>query len=141
MGSFPHCSAVPDHPRKRRRGLLFTTFTESGIERTLALKVPFVMDPLRADDAERSLQELMPRFRAAGVQLLVPCFERRTGGVERLGLYETDVHFIRNGSHFSRMAALRNVARDECVDLVHTTLFEAGVSGRTAAVGTGFRCS
>lgn len=98
------------------------------------MKVLFIVDTLGAGGAERSLQELLPEFRAGGLSPLVACFRRRTEGVEHLILGEYDARVL-SGGRLEQMAALRTIVREQAVQLVHTTLFEADIFGRPAVAG------
>ncbi len=101
------------------------------------MKVLFVMDTLGAGGAERSLQEMLPLFERSGIDVHVACFHRRSVGVEHLVFGRHPVHMLEGGGRASQVRRLRTLLRDESFDLVHTTLFEADVFGRTATAGTG----
>ncbi|HKY37047.1 MAG TPA: glycosyltransferase family 4 protein [Polyangiaceae bacterium] len=101
------------------------------------MKTLFIVDTLGAGGAERSLQELLPRFRAGGVDPIVACFHTRREGVEQLVLREHDVRILRGRNRLAQMRALRALAKAERVELAHTTLFEADVFGRSALGGSG----
>jgi glycosyltransferase involved in cell wall biosynthesis len=101
------------------------------------LKALFVVDTLGAGGAERSLQELLPHFRKGGVEPIVASFHRRDEGVEQLVQRDHDFRILPGSSRLAQMRALRQLARTERVDLVHTTLFEADVFGRSALGGLG----
>lgn len=101
------------------------------------MKILFVVDTLGAGGAERSLQELLPAFSAAGEQVVVACFHRRAEGVEDLVRSNHDLRVLSGSSRLAQMAELRRLVRQERIDLVHTTLFEADVFGRTAIAGCG----
>lgn len=101
------------------------------------MRVLFVIDTLGAGGAERSLQEMMPLLEGQGVQPVIACFHRRQDGVEHLVFGHHDVRVLSGRSRFQQVRALRRIIRDERIDLVHTSLFEADVFGRTATAGTG----
>lgn len=103
------------------------------------MKALFIVDTLGAGGAERSLQELLPPFRAGGVEAIVTCFHHRAEGVEKLVLREHDVRILPGRSRLSQMRALRRLAMTERIELAHSTLFEADVFGRTALGGTGIK--
>ncbi|RYZ08841.1 MAG: glycosyltransferase [Myxococcales bacterium] len=100
------------------------------------MKILFVVDNLGAGGAERSLQELLVPFARSGIVPIVACFSRRREGVEHL-LKDHDVRFLPGARRAAQMRELRRIAREERVDLVHTTLFEADVFGRPALLGLG----
>lgn len=102
------------------------------------MKVLFVHNGLGTGGAERSLAELLPGLVEAGISPTVACLYRRDEGVERAVLARGfDVRFLRQRRTLSRAFAIRNLIRRERPDVVHTTIFEANVSGRLAAAGTG----
>jgi len=103
------------------------------------LRILFVIDTLGAGGAERSLQEMLPHFRAAGVECKLACFHRRESGVEHLVFRHQDVRMLDDMSNLSKVRELHRLIRAEKFDLVHTTLFEADVLGRIATAGTGAR--
>lgn len=86
--------------------------------------------------AERSLVDLAPRLRSRGVDLSVTYFhERPSSAVDALRLGQVPVDRITASSAWSRWRQLRGAVRTARPDVVHTTLFEADVLGRLAAVG------
>jgi len=98
-----------------------------------ALRVLFIVDTLGAGGAERSLQELLTPLSKSGVRPIVACFAHRAEGIEHL-LQDFDVHFL-SGPRARQMFELRRIARRDHVELVHTSLFEADVFGRTSLIG------
>lgn len=100
------------------------------------MRVLFVVDTLGAGGAERSLQELLQPLFAAGVSPIIACFERRADGVEHL-VSALDMRVLPGRGKSGQMAALRRIGRDESIDLVHTTLFQADVFGRSSFLGLG----
>lgn len=100
-------------------------------------RVLFVMDTLGAGGAERSLQEMLPLFEEHGIDVHVACFHRRSVGVEHLVFGRHKVHMLDEGGRAEQIWRLRQILREQSIDLVHTTLFEADVYGRTATAGTG----
>lgn len=111
--------------------------TSSSSERKRCLKILFVIDSLGAGGAERSLQELLPWLTEARITPIVACFRRRNDGVEDNVLGRIDIRSLEGLSRPAQMRALRRIAVNERVDLVHVTLFEASVFGRPAFAGTG----
>lgn len=101
------------------------------------MKTLFLVDTLGGGGAERSLQELLPVMENCGVKPLVACFHRRGQGVEKLVAERFEVRFLEDTRRLSQMAQLRRLLVQEQVELMHTTLFEADVFGRTAAIGSG----
>jgi glycosyltransferase involved in cell wall biosynthesis len=94
-----------------------------------------VINGLGTGGAERSLAEMLPHFLEADIQPIIAAFYRRREGVERELLEQgVDVRFVLTQSLPSRVRALRRIIAAERPHLIHTTLFEADLSGRLAAV-------
>jgi glycosyltransferase involved in cell wall biosynthesis len=97
----------------------------------------FVINSLGAGGAERSLFEMLPLFSRGGVDPTVVCLIRQDQGVQdstrELGV---DTRFINGHGWMSRGRELHTLVGNLRPDLLHTTIFEADVVGRLAAVGT-----
>ncbi len=94
-----------------------------------------VINSLGAGGAERSLAEMLPLMRNAGVNSTLVCLWHTPEGVhaevEAAGF---PVHVL--GSRGGRaLRGLRSLIHDVRPDVVHTTIFEADILGRVAAVG------
>jgi glycosyltransferase involved in cell wall biosynthesis len=101
------------------------------------MKVLFVIDGLGTGGAERSLAEMLPQLERRGISSVVACLHRRTQGVQdQIIASGFDVRFLR-GHRAGRIRELRRLMRSLRPDLVHTAIFEANISGRLAAVGSG----
>jgi glycosyltransferase involved in cell wall biosynthesis len=100
------------------------------------MKILFVIDGLGPGGAERSLAEMLPSLKRAGMQLTVAFFHRRLENLEDL-FREQGAHltFLPQHGVMPRVAALRRLIRDEQPDVIHTALFESDVTGRLAAMG------
>lgn len=102
------------------------------------MKIVHVIDGLGTGGAERSLAELLPRLDRRGIVSIVACLHRRAEGVQDVVLADGhDVRFVTSQGLPGRVRELRQLVRRERPDLVHTTLFDADLAGRLAAVGTG----
>lgn len=101
------------------------------------LKVMYLVNGLGTGGAERSLTDLIPLFKAQGIELIIVCLFRRSLGVQSEVLATTEVHFIEEGSWWSRIRGARRLLLQLRPNLLHTTLFESDVIGRVAAIGTG----
>lgn len=102
------------------------------------LRVLSVINGLGTGGAERSLVELHEPLRERGIDVDYACFYARSEGVEeRLRATGAKVDRIGAGGWRPRTRALRALLRQREPDLLHTTLFEANVSGRLASVRTG----
>jgi glycosyltransferase involved in cell wall biosynthesis len=96
-----------------------------------------VIDGLGFGGAERSLAELLPGLREAGIDTIVVCLRRREGGVEPDVISQGfDVRFLPPGKG-ARLRTLRALLRSIDPALVHTSLVEASLVGRFAAARTG----
>ncbi len=98
--------------------------------------VLFVIDGLAAGGAERSLAEMLPSLRAAGIRPTVAFFHRHREHLEDVFRAQgTDLRFLSARHVIARVAALRRLIQSEQPDVIHTTLFEADVLGRIASIG------
>lgn len=98
----------------------------------------YIINGLGTGGAERSLAELLPVLRAAGVTPAVVCLNRRAEGVERqVRDAGFDVRFLEATRWIGRIRELRQLLCRERPDIVHTTIFESDVIGRIAAARTG----
>lgn len=101
------------------------------------MRVLYVINGLGTGGAERSLAELLPRLGRNGVDPIVVCLTRREEGVEdAVRAHGIDVRFVTDGRLPSRIAQVRRIIRQTQPHIVHTTIFEADIIGRLAAVGT-----
>jgi glycosyltransferase involved in cell wall biosynthesis len=101
-------------------------------------KILYVINGLGTGGTERSLAEMLPRFAQAGFTPIIVAFHRRKEGVEESVLGRGfDVRFVSGRQVISRVSELRRIIASERPDLVHTTIFEADIAGRLAAIRTG----
>jgi glycosyltransferase involved in cell wall biosynthesis len=102
-----------------------------------SLTVLVVIDSLRNAGAERSLAAVAPEYATRGVTLHVVCLRPRFELAEGLEAAGAVVH-----RHLARLGRARQLVglvrliRRVRPDVVHTTLFEADVLGRSAALLT-----
>ena len=92
-----------------------------------------LIDSLAPGGAERSLVDLAPHLVAAGIRLEVAVLHDGPGlrvELERSGVPLT---VVEGESRAARVAAMVRLVRRRHPDLVHTTLFESDLVGRTAA--------
>jgi glycosyltransferase involved in cell wall biosynthesis len=98
------------------------------------VRVLHLIDSFLPGGAERSLNELVPRFEAAGVRCDVVALTRLTGDVQITETERTyEARFCSATTLPGRVAELRRIIRAERPDMVHTTLFRSDVHGRLAA--------
>ncbi|MBX3466789.1 MAG: glycosyltransferase family 4 protein [Planctomycetes bacterium] len=99
------------------------------------MKVLYVIDSLGPGGAERSLVEMLPPLERGGVQPTVVCFKRASVGFE--SEVRVNVKHLSGPGRLAKMAQLRRLTAVGRYDLVHTTLFESDVFGRSALAGLG----
>jgi glycosyltransferase involved in cell wall biosynthesis len=99
--------------------------------------VVYLIDSLIAGGAERSLAALAPHYRHAGVQLDVAYLYANRDNVWLPALRDAGAEcFPLSGSH-GRLGAIRRTAQlisERRPDIVHTTLFDADITGRIATL-------
>jgi glycosyltransferase involved in cell wall biosynthesis len=102
----------------------------------MSLKILFVMDGLGPGGAERSLAEMIPSLTNADIRSMVAFFYRRQENLEALFRARgADLRYLPQQGMARRVLALRRLIQAERPDVIHTTLFEADVTGRLAAIG------
>jgi glycosyltransferase involved in cell wall biosynthesis len=101
------------------------------------MRLLVVVDGLWVGGTERSLVELLPYYRSAGIETTVACFRRHPDeGVEGEVRPEmARVVFLDGWSLGARVRALRRLLRSLRPDVLHTSLFTANLAGRLASVG------
>ena len=98
------------------------------------VRVLYVINGLGTGGSERSLAEMLPGLRAAGVEPVIACLFRRTEGVhEAVEAQGFDVRLLPGPGWARRARALRRLVRATAPDLVHTAIFESDTLGRWAA--------
>ena len=100
------------------------------------LRVLFVIDTLGPGGAERSIAELLPYLRAAGVAGRVVCLESSPGDgsiTTDLTAQGFDVATLRARHLAGRAREVRALVAAERIDIVHTTLYRSNLVGRLAA--------
>jgi glycosyltransferase involved in cell wall biosynthesis len=102
------------------------------------MRVLYVIDSLAAGGAERSLAALAPRYGERGVELEVAYLHDRPGIQDDLRDAGARLHSLAGpGGRPGWAVRARALIKRRRPDLVHTTLFEADVAGRTAGWLTG----
>jgi glycosyltransferase involved in cell wall biosynthesis len=97
------------------------------------LRVLSVIDSLAPGGAERSLVELALRLPDHGIEVRVAVLADRRGFAGLLTDAGIEQHTLPPAGRIGRTRALHALVRATRPDLVHTTLFEADVAGRSAA--------
>lgn len=95
-----------------------------------------VINGLGTGGAERSLAESIGPLAQRGVEVSVATLHNRNEGVRSAVEDRTAVHPLPRHP-WARLRRLRNIIRDSGIDLIHTTIFEADITGRAASVGMG----
>lgn len=98
----------------------------------------FLIDSLIPGGAERSLVELLPPLVERGIVPILMCLNQREVGFHQEVIDGGfDLRFARARGWLGRVREINSVIRRERPNLLHTTLFEADLIGRLAAIGTG----
>ena len=98
------------------------------------MHVLYVIDSLdRPGGAEQALAATAPLLVARGVRLDVAYLLDRVGFQDDLVAAGVGVHHVTAGTRLGRTRQLHQLIRGLSPDLVHTTLYEADVTGRLAA--------
>jgi glycosyltransferase involved in cell wall biosynthesis len=97
------------------------------------VRVLYLIDSLAVGGAERSLADLAPAYRERGVQLTVAYLHERPGVRRELEAAATVHSLAGAGGAVGAVWRAGRLVRASRPDLVHTTLFEADLVGRTAA--------
>ena len=99
------------------------------------LRVLHVINGLGTGGAERSLAEMLPLMRAAGVDSTIACLHRKPEGVHASVEAEGfPVHVI-GSQRLDALRRIRALVDHVRPDVVHTTIFEADLLGRLGAAG------
>lgn len=85
--------------------------------------------------AERSIVDMVPHLETHGIDVTISCRRSLVGAQADVDL--SRVHFSQARTYAGWVRLLRRLIREQQPDIVHTTLFEADVAGRLAAIGTG----
>ena len=101
------------------------------------MRVLYLIDSLIAGGAERSLAALAPRYADLGVRLDVAyLFERDNVWLPALEAAGAGtISLAGPGGRFARVRRARELIKTRAPDVLHTTLFEADIVGRVAALG------
>lgn len=96
----------------------------------------FVINSFLAGGAERSLVELLPRLVDNGIRPVIACLAyREVGFEEEVRSAGYDVRLLEGHGRFGKVRSLRRLIRELRPALVYTSLFDADVTGRVAALG------
>ena len=96
----------------------------------------FLIDSLWVGGSERSLAEMQPHLRSAGIHTTIACLRRRDEGVEREVLAEgIELRYLNAGALSAQVWAVRRLLKKLRPQILHTALFRSNLVGRLAAVG------
>jgi glycosyltransferase involved in cell wall biosynthesis len=100
------------------------------------MKIIFVVDGLWVGGTERSLAEMLPQLVQAKIYPTIVCLRPRPEeGVEKEVVERGfDVRFVTGSSFVSKVLQLRNILRTEKPAIVHSSLFQANLVTRLAAI-------
>lgn len=100
-------------------------------------KYLLLINSLLPGGAERSLVELLSPLVASGVSPILVCLGRTEIGIEQEVVNGGfDMRFLAASNMMGQVREVRSIIRAEKPRLLHTTLFDADIVGRLAAVGT-----
>jgi glycosyltransferase involved in cell wall biosynthesis len=103
----------------------------------MAIRVLHIINGFGPGGAERSLVELLPVYRAAGIESTVVHLKDRSVGYEAEAReLDLDLHRLPGQGIMVWVPALRRYLRHHRPDVIHTSLFEADLTGRLAAIGS-----
>lgn len=97
----------------------------------------FIVNSLGAGGAERSLVELLPQLVAGGIRPVIACLASPDVGFEeevRTAGY--DVRLLEGSGRVGKTLALRKLIGAVRPSLLYTSLYDADITGRIAAIGT-----
>ncbi len=104
----------------------------------MGAKYLFVINSFLAGGAERSLLEMLPRLVDHGVTPIIACLHYRDVGFEEeVRAAGFDVRLLEGETRLGKIRSLRRLIRQEKPALVYTSLFDADLAGRVAALGCG----
>jgi Glycosyltransferase Family 4 len=102
------------------------------------VRVLYVIDSVdKPGGAEQALAALAPHYVKKGVQLDVAYLIERPGFQDHLRSSGAGVFPVTGLSRRGTVGALVRLIRERSPDLVHTTLFEADITGRLAGAAAG----
>lgn len=101
------------------------------------MHVLYLIDSLVPAGAERSLLAMAPEYARLGVRLDVAYLHERPGLQAALAATGARVELVPGQGRLDRLRHIRRLLKSRGPDLLHTTLFESDVLGRSAALRTG----
>jgi glycosyltransferase involved in cell wall biosynthesis len=104
---------------------------------SLRIKLLYLINGLGPGGAERSLVEMLPFFRAAGIETTVVCLRDRKHNADAAVREQCSLRYLNARAMRGWVPELRRLVRELQPNLIHTTIFEADLAGRLAAAGTG----
>jgi glycosyltransferase involved in cell wall biosynthesis len=103
------------------------------------MRVVHLIDSLAPGGAERSLADVTPHLVRLGVELEVVVLQERDGLAEEVRTGGASVSSLSGSNRVAWVREAIKLMKSRRPDLVHTTLFEADLVGRTAATLAGVR--
>jgi glycosyltransferase involved in cell wall biosynthesis len=103
------------------------------------MRVVYFIDSLAPGGAERSLADLTPHLTQRGVELGIVVLHERPGLAQEVRSAGASVDAIKGSNRVIWVREATRLIKFRQPDLVHTTLFDADIVGRTAATLAGVR--
>lgn len=100
------------------------------------VRVLYLVHGMGTGGVERSVVDLLPHLAERGVSLEFVCMARRSEGVES-ELDGTQVRFLTATNRLGRIREVRHLLKRLRPDVLHTTMRQADMIGRVAAIGVG----
>jgi glycosyltransferase involved in cell wall biosynthesis len=99
------------------------------------LRILYLVHGLGTGGVERSVVDLIPHLADRGVSLEFACMSRRSVGVQG-EIDSTRLRFIGAANKAARVREVRHLLKRLRPDVLHTTMKQADLIGRLAAIGT-----
>jgi glycosyltransferase involved in cell wall biosynthesis len=103
------------------------------------MRVVYLIDSLAPGGAERSLADMTPHLVRDGVELAFVVLHERRGLTDEIRTAGASVEALTGSNRATWVRQATKLVKSRRPDLVHTTLFDADIVGRTAARLAGVR--
>jgi len=99
------------------------------------MRILYLIHGMGTGGVERSLVDLVPHLAERGVSLEFVCMSRRSEGVQA-EIDATRLRFLSAANLAGRIREVRHLLKRLRPDVLHTTMKQADLTGRLAAIGT-----